>query len=88
MIAARKRLADAGMQVSGMGDMLQVTSVRFGSVASKSRVEQGFEIVGVKVPSDRLNAHWFYIPGLLIVVLVWVAQGLRMRRAAPATAAA
>jgi hypothetical protein len=87
-LAATKRLANAGMQVSGMGDMLQVTSVRFGSVAAKSRVEQGFEIVGVKVPSGRLNPHWFYIPGLLILALVWLLQGLRMRRAAPATAAA
>ncbi len=85
---ARKRLSDAGVSVSGMGEMLQVSTVRFGSTAAKARIEQGFEIVGVKVPTDRINAHWFYIPGLLIVVLVWLLQGLRMRRAAPATAAA
>ena len=63
MVAARKRLAEAGVDVSGMGEMLQVTSVRFGSTAAKARIEQGFEIVGVKVPTDRINAHWFYIPG-------------------------
>jgi hypothetical protein len=62
--------------------------VRFGSTAAKTRVEQGFDIVGVKVPSGRLNPHWFYIPGLLLIVLVWLLQGLRMRRAAPAAAAA
>ena len=87
-VAARKRLAEAGMTVSGMGEMLQVTSVRFGSTASKARIEQGFEIVGVKVPSGRLNPHWFYIPGLLIVGFVWFMQGLRMRRAEPAPVAA
>ncbi|MGE5160607.1 MAG: TRAP transporter permease, partial [Betaproteobacteria bacterium] len=88
MVAARTRLSAAGMNVSGMGDMLQVTSVRFGSTAAKSRIEQGFDIVGVKVRSDRLNAHWFYIPGLLIVAFVWFVQGLRMRREGPAAAAA
>jgi TRAP transporter 4TM/12TM fusion protein len=80
MVAARKRLAEAGMTVSGMGEMLQVSNVRFGSTAAKARIEQGFEIVGVKVPTDRLNAHWFYIPGLLLAALIWWLQGLRMRR--------
>ena len=51
-------------------------------------IEQGFEIVGVKVPTDRINAHWFYIPGLLLAALVWWLQGLRMRRGSPAPAAA
>ena len=86
MVAARKRLADAGINVSGMGDVLQVTSVRFGSTASKARIEQGFEIVGVKVPTDRVNAHWFYIPGLLLAALIWWLQGLRLRRMTPAAA--
>ena len=85
---ARKRLADAGMTVSGFGDTMQVSAVRFGSAAAKARIEQGFEIVGVKVPNERVSAHWFYIPGLLIVALVWFMQGLRMRRSAPAAAAA
>jgi TRAP transporter 4TM/12TM fusion protein len=85
LAAARKRLAEAGMAVSGMGEILQVTHVRFGSTAAKARIEQGFEIVGVKVPTDRINAHWFYIPGLLLAALIWWIQGLRMRpEAAPA----
>ncbi len=85
---ARKRLAETGMGVSGFGDTLQVTSVRFGSAAAKARIEQGFEIVGVKVPNPRLSPHWFYIPGLLLVVSLWLIQGLRMRRSAPAAATA
>jgi hypothetical protein len=84
-VAARKRLAEAGMTVSGMGEMLQVSAVRFGSAAAKARIEQGYEIVAVKLPTDRINAHWFYIPGLLLGGLVWLLQGWRMRRA-PAAA--
>ncbi len=85
---ARKRLADAGLSVSGFGEMLQVSAVRFGSTAAKARIEQGFEIVGVKVPNDRINAYWFYTPGVLIIVFVWLLQGLRMRRTSPAIAPA
>jgi TRAP transporter 4TM/12TM fusion protein len=83
--AARKRLADAGLGVTGLGENLQVSTVKFGSRAAKARIEQGFEIVAVKVPNDRISAHWFYIPGLLIAGFVWFVQGLRARRAlAPA----
>jgi TRAP transporter 4TM/12TM fusion protein len=78
----RKRLADAGLSVSGFGEMLQVSAVRFGSTAAKARIEQGFEIVGVKVPSDRSSAYWFYIPGVLVILFVWLLQGFRMRRMA------
>jgi hypothetical protein len=82
---ARKRLADVGLTVSGMGEMLQITNVRFGSRAAKARIEQGYDIVGIKVPTDRINAHWFYIPGLLLAVLVWLLQGLRLQRATDST---
>ena len=37
-----------------------------------------------KVPNERISAHWFYIPGVLIIVFVWLLQGLRMRRTSPA----
>jgi len=78
---ARRRLAEAGMNVVGMGETLQVGAVRFGSGAAKARIEQGFDIAAVMVPTDRLNAHWFYIPGVLLAGLVWWMQGWRMRRA-------
>jgi len=77
---ARKRLADAGLTVSGLGGQLQVGAVQFGSRAAKARIEQGFEIVAVRLPTDRISAHWFYIPGLAIALLVWVMQGWRMRK--------
>jgi len=88
VVDARKRLSDAGVSVSGMGEMLQVSTVRFGSTAAKARIEQGFEIVGVKVPTERISSYWFYIPGLVIIVFVWLMQGLRMRRVKTATAPA
>ena len=79
-VDARKRLTEAGLAVSGFGEQLQISTVRFGSRAAKARIEQGYDIVSVKVPNERLSAHWFYLPGLAIVVLVWLTQGLRMRK--------
>jgi TRAP transporter 4TM/12TM fusion protein len=81
---ARKRLSDAGLSISGFGEMQTVSSVRFGSRAAKARIEQGYEIAAVKVPTDRPNAHWFYVPGVLLVLLVWLTQGWRRRRGAMA----
>nr|MBA3255010.1 DUF3394 domain-containing protein [Burkholderiaceae bacterium] len=80
LVDARRRLTEAGLTVSGLGEQLQVGAVQFGSRAAKARIEQGFEIVAVKLPTDRISAHWFYIPGLAIALLVWLLQGWRMRR--------
>ncbi len=75
---ARKRLADVGLTVSGFGEQLQTAAVRFGSRAAKARIEQGYDIVSVKVPNDRISAYWFYLPGLAIAFLVWLMQGWRV----------
>jgi hypothetical protein len=48
VIDARKRLAEAGLTVTGFGEQLQTAAVRFGSRAAKARIEQGYEIVSVK----------------------------------------
>ncbi|MGZ8994654.1 MAG: DUF3394 domain-containing protein, partial [Burkholderiaceae bacterium] len=82
-VDTRKRLADAGLTVSGLGDQLQVSAVRFGSRAAKARIEQGYDIVSVKVPNERISAHWFYLPGVAIAILVWLLQGWRMRKSGP-----
>jgi len=74
----RKRLADAGLQVVPLGERLQVGAVKFGSQARKSGFEQGWEIVRIKVKTDRPSAHWFYLPGFLLLGLVWWAQGRRL----------
>ena len=81
----RKRLADAGLQLVPLGDTLQVGQVKFGSRAKKSGFEQGWDVASVQVPTDRPTAHWFYLPALLLVGLVWWVQGRRLvRRPRPA----
>jgi TRAP transporter 4TM/12TM fusion protein len=81
----RKRLSDAGMQLVPLGGQIQVGAVKFGSRAKKAGVEQGWDVQSVKVPTGRPTPHWFYLPALALIALVWFTQGVRLRaRALPA----
>ncbi|HYF43354.1 MAG TPA: TRAP transporter permease [Ramlibacter sp.] len=75
----RKRLADAGLQLVPLGQQVQIGAVKFGSRARKAGIEQGWEVASVKVPTERPSPHWFYLPALALIALVWFTQGLRMR---------
>jgi TRAP transporter 4TM/12TM fusion protein len=75
----RKRLMDAGLQLVPLGDAVQIGQVKFGTRAAKSGFEQGWDVSAVQVPTDRPTPHWFYLPALLLVGLVWWNQGRRMK---------
>jgi TRAP-type C4-dicarboxylate transport system permease large subunit len=75
----RKRLADAGIQLMPLGDRMQIGAVKFGSRARKAGVEQGWDVHAIKVPNDRPSPHWFYLPALALIALVWFVQGRRLR---------
>jgi len=77
----RKRLAAAGLTLVPLGDKMQVMAAKFGSGARKSGFEEGFDIVEIKLPSGRTSPYWFYLPGLLLIGLVWVLQGRRLTAA-------
>jgi hypothetical protein len=83
----RKRLAEAGLTLSSLGDATQISGVKFGSRAKKSGFEQGWDVARIEVPSGRATPHWFYLPALALVALVWWTQGRRMRATPPAAAA-
>jgi TRAP transporter 4TM/12TM fusion protein len=88
---ARRRLADAGLQIAPLGDNVQIAAVKFGSRAKKAGIDQGFDVDAVKVRADRPSAHWFYLPALLLLALVWWTQGRRMKvhaKGAPVSAGA
>jgi TRAP transporter 4TM/12TM fusion protein len=74
----RKRLMDAGLQLVPLGDTVQIGAIKFGTAAAKSGFEQGWDVSTVKVPTDRPTPHWFYVPALLLVALVWWSQGRRL----------
>ncbi len=80
----RKRLAEAGLTLTSLGDATQISGVKFGSRAKKSGFEQGWDVARIEVPSGRATPHWFYLPALALIALVWWTQGRRMRLPAAA----
>ena len=76
----RKRLTEAGLTLTQLGDAVQISAVKFGSRAKKSGFEQGFDVDRIEVPSGRPSAHWFYLPALLLIAIVWWAQGRRLQK--------
>ncbi|MDO8385170.1 MAG: TRAP transporter permease [Polaromonas sp.] len=76
----RRRLSDAGLQLVPLGDQMQIGALKFGSRAHKGGFEQGWDVAMLKVKAERPSKHWFYLPGLLLIALVWWLQGRRMRR--------
>ena len=78
------RVSANGFTVMALGESVQIGSVKFGSRAKKLGFEQGFDILEVHVPADRPSMHWLYLPAALLTLLVWWAQGRRMRRLAAA----
>jgi TRAP transporter 4TM/12TM fusion protein len=74
----RKRLADAGLQLVPLGGNVQVGAVKFGSRAKRGGFESGWDVDAVKVPTGAPSPHWFYLPALLLIGLVWWNQGRRM----------
>jgi TRAP transporter 4TM/12TM fusion protein len=83
----RKRLNDAGLTIAALGGNLQIANVKFGSRAKKAGMDPGYDIVAVKVRTDRPSAHWFYLPALAIVAFVWWVQGRTMRASRAASPA-
>jgi Domain of unknown function (DUF3394)/Tripartite ATP-independent periplasmic transporter, DctM component len=77
----RKRLAEAGLTLTALGDAVQISGVKFGSRAKKSGFEQGWDVDRVEVPSGRPTSHWFYLPAFVLVGLVWWSQGRRLHAA-------
>ena len=61
-----------------LGDSVQVGAVKFGSRAKRGGFESGWDVATVKVPTDAPTPHWFYLPALLLVGLVWWNQGRRL----------
>ena len=78
--AGRQRLALAGVNVMAFGDMVQISSINFGSQARRAGWEQGWDIVGVKAPNpSRPSEYWMYFPAFFLLAFVYWRQGFRLR---------
>ncbi|MBV6273674.1 TRAP transporter permease [Alcaligenaceae bacterium CGII-47] len=77
---AKQRINAAGLQIAVGAEVVDILGVRFGSPAAKLGIAQGFTIDSLEVMADRPAKEWMFIPALLLLVLLVLAQ-LRRGRA-------
>ncbi len=75
--SADERLAFSGLALGADG--VRVTSVRFGSYAASLRLEPGFKVSSLQLPADRPSTLWIYMAALPLLLLVALAQRIRLR---------
>ncbi|SBW09542.1 TRAP transporter, 4TM/12TM fusion protein [uncultured Alphaproteobacteria bacterium] len=78
----QQKLASAGLNVSALGDMVTVTTVRLGSLPNKFGIQAGDSVVAVAKPTDRPAREWFMLPALALLGLIFFAQMRRKKRLA------
>jgi hypothetical protein len=74
----RDRLAAAGLTFSMLGEEVRIATVKFGSTARRAGFEQGWVVDKLLVDSGAPSAHWMFIPGYLLVGLVFFLQRRRV----------
>ena len=67
----------AGLELREEGNKIFVDNIVFGSAAAKQKIDFDWEIVDVQQKADRPDKRWFYIPAILLLVLVWKIQSAR-----------
>ncbi|UTW50898.1 TRAP transporter permease [bacterium SCSIO 12827] len=75
-----ERIKAAGITVREEDGKILIDDVAFGSEAKKAGLDWDQEITHVLQPADQLNKYWVYLPALLILCLVVLAQKARIRK--------
>ena len=74
----KTRLQAAGVTTMNDSEGLMVAAVRFGSTAEKLGFEQGFHITTVEEPADRPAKEWWFVPAMIWLGLILLAQRRRL----------
>jgi TRAP transporter 4TM/12TM fusion protein len=72
-----QRIAAAGLRVMAVPAGTQVMSVGLKSAAAKAGFEQGFLVTGIETERARPAKEWLYLPALLVLAGVALAQRRR-----------
>ncbi|NWO05486.1 MAG: TRAP transporter permease [Alteromonadaceae bacterium] len=76
----QQRLAQAGLEVSPMGDQMMVDFVSFGSIAEQAGIGFGWTLDKVQIEKDRPPKEIMIIPALVLLVLLAFGQLRRKKR--------
>jgi TRAP transporter 4TM/12TM fusion protein len=79
---APERLRKIGLTMMALGNEVQVAAVQFGSPAEKLGLEQGFRVTAIEMPADRPAKEWMYLPALVLLAAVVLAQRRRLKAGA------
>ncbi|MEQ9574508.1 MAG: DUF3394 domain-containing protein, partial [Rhodospirillales bacterium] len=75
-----ERIKASGITLREDGGKVLVDDVAFGSEAKKAGLDWDQEITHVLQPADQINKYWIYLPALLVLCLVVLAQKARIRK--------
>ena len=72
----------AGMELVEQDGRLIVDQLTFGGAAEKQKIDFDWEIKSVQVEAERPAKQWFFIPAILLLLLIWKRQTSRAVREA------
>jgi len=67
----------AGLELRDENGRLFVDNVVFGSAANKQGIDFDWEVVDIQKKADTPDKRWFYIPAILLLIVVWKGQAAR-----------
>jgi len=74
---AQQRLEKMGLNLIQHEENIQVDSVNFDSPAEKAGIDFDWVIQSVQQATDRPSKYWFYIPALLLLIILGMGQKRR-----------
>ncbi|MCA0422675.1 MAG: TRAP transporter permease [Proteobacteria bacterium] len=78
-----ERLRSVGLTLMGSGDDVRIQQARFGGLANKVGLDAGDRLLNVERPADRMSRYVMFIPALLLLGLIVLAQLRRKPENAP-----
>ena len=70
----------AGLELREEGGKMLVENIVFGGPAEKQKIDFDWEVVDVQQKADTPDKRWFYIPAILLLIVVWRSQTSRRDR--------
>ena len=67
----------AGLELREEGGKMLVDNIVFGGPAEKQKIDFDWEVVDVQQKADTPDKRWFYIPAILLLIVVWRSQTSR-----------
>ena len=67
----------AGLELRNENGKMLVDNIVFGGAAERQKLDFDWEIADVQVKSDRPAKQWWFIPAILLLIVIWKSQTRR-----------